>query len=827
MTEMVVCVYIILYPFDFHRPEMDTLECGISKIVQTHNITYASQVQNASCSMSGTIKAQEQQRFIGYFINENMPDNRGIVLWHGLGSGKTLTSINASLQNNRPVVVIAPASLIGNFRKELDKMPAQDQGPSVGHKRNRSINYDSPEDNVITDIPKSNYSPASVVESIVQGGDHAHSQPHNTSQKTRKRIIRPQLKPRRTTAIKRPITKGIWTYRFYSSNGDLNASGAGKYAQIFAKNSLIIIDESQLLISKIANSYRVGRSTYGNPGPFVALYNSFMVNAQRLNLKIICLSGTPIINNPLELAVLFNMLKGASIFNLDTFALDHGTHTTEQQPYSYSYTTESNQDRAQNFKTMLSNTTINNAGAFITKIAGLVSYFGNISRLLPRVQMLDPTQFKYGINNEGEPLFSIKECVMSDDQYRKIERIQFLTKRNTEDAIAGQGQDTTFKGEGSTNQYLIGMKVISYDFSVTMDDGGKYNLPTAKQEGLFPDATKTQARRTAITDFYNTHLRTYKAMVEPAENNLIPSNDEMRKHSIKIYEICAHIERNKDKKHIIYCESKRVNVILARALRKYMNYRELIGTKQEPMNASTFYYLFLTGKGSDDANVNNPVTIENSAIDGIDVQTKETKQNITFTEGQFRGNDVQKEAMIDLFNSEPLPSQLNVIILNSAAAEGITLKKVNFVHLLQVPANMSRLYQIIGRSIRNCTHSMLAPDDQYVTPILYLATHPSIPEKDNSDIIKYESIVRANDKNIPYLYLLKQAAIDCELNRQIPGNEGLSCYIKPGNCRRTMRRVRRRIGDMRHTQPQPSIKRISQRNNSRSGGAVDDLYHLS
>lgn len=772
---------------------MSALECNINNIIQAHNIAYADQVKNASCDMTGTIKAQEQQRFIGYFINENMPDNRGIALWHGLGSGKTLTSIIASLQNDRPVVVIAPAALIGNFKKELGKMPAQTQ-PNVGQKRVRSINYEPIEDNVFAPGPGRTirkddppHSPTSVVSAFIQGGDRGYSLSKNTRRKWR-RLGRLPDKSRKTTAIKKSVNKGIWSYHFYSSNGDLNTTATGKYAQIFIKNSLIIIDESQLLISKIANAYHIGRGTYGNSGPFMALYNNFMANVQRLNLKIICLSGTPIINTPLELAVLFNMLKGTAIFNLDTFDADY---STEKTPYRYSYTTESNQVRAQHMRAILNNTKVANAETFISLIAGLVSYFGNISRLLPRVRLLEHT--KCGFNNEGHPLFSIKECVMSDDQYHKIDRLRTLTSRERTEVAESrtQAQNTAVKEDKSVNQYLIGMKNISYDFATTIDDGNKYTLPTATQDGLFPDAQKIQARRTAIDEFYNTHLVTYKTMVEPAENNLIQSNEDMRKHSIKIYDICDHIERNKDKKHIIYCESKRVNVILARALRKYMGYRELVGTSKAPMLPDTFYYLFLTGKGGDDVTDTTPSAVENSAIDGITGIKKST--NIAFTEGQFRGNDVQKEVMIDLFNANPLDSKFNVIILNSAAAEGITLKKVNFVHLLQVPSNMSRLYQIIGRSIRNCTHSMLDHEDQYVTPILYLATHPSIPARENRDIVKYESIVQDNDQNIPYLQLLKQAAIDCTLNKPLPGNEGLRCHIQPANCTHTTRRVRRRI----------------------------------
>ena len=196
-----------------------------------------------------------------------------------------------------------------------------------------------------------------------------------------------------------------------------------------------------------------------------------------------------------------------------------------------------------------------------------------------------------------------------------------------------------------------------------------------------------------------------------------------------------------------------------------MNYEEFTDAEHQSVKGSEErkMYMFLTGKGEGEGEDTN-----NANIKWVN------------KEGQFRGDDAKKEDMINIFNKAPLDSRLNVIILNSAAAEGITLKKVNYVHLLQIPANMSRLYQIVGRAVRNCTHSSLDNiENQFVTPILYVATHPSIPDDQNRDILRYEKIVQYNDRNLPYLKLLKQAAIDCTLNKEIPGNESLVCNINP------------------------------------------------
>ena len=54
-----------------------------------------------------------------YLKNTN---GKGLLIFHGLGSGKTLTSISiAENYQDKDVIVITPASLQDNFKKELTK----------------------------------------------------------------------------------------------------------------------------------------------------------------------------------------------------------------------------------------------------------------------------------------------------------------------------------------------------------------------------------------------------------------------------------------------------------------------------------------------------------------------------------------------------------------------------------------------------------------------------------------------------------------------------------------------------------------------------------
>lgn len=63
---------------------------------------------------------QTPQKFMSKYINPNTP-YKGVLVFHQIGSGKTCTSIQIaeSWKNDRNIIVVVPASLIGNYRNEL------------------------------------------------------------------------------------------------------------------------------------------------------------------------------------------------------------------------------------------------------------------------------------------------------------------------------------------------------------------------------------------------------------------------------------------------------------------------------------------------------------------------------------------------------------------------------------------------------------------------------------------------------------------------------------------------------------------------------------
>ena len=62
---------------------------------------------------------QHQTKIVNYFKEK---DPRGVILYHGLGSGKTITSIGIAELYNKNVVCIVPASMRTQWKNELNKM---------------------------------------------------------------------------------------------------------------------------------------------------------------------------------------------------------------------------------------------------------------------------------------------------------------------------------------------------------------------------------------------------------------------------------------------------------------------------------------------------------------------------------------------------------------------------------------------------------------------------------------------------------------------------------------------------------------------------------
>jgi len=282
----------------------------ITKKYKKYKIKQTQETMEDFCTPQ-KFKLQPQQAFIAdYFSSKEGPP--GMLLFHQIGAGKTCAAISVAekMKNKYNIMVVLPAALIGNFMDEL-------RSPCPG------------ENEYITSAEKSKLSK-------LQIGDPEYNQ---IIKKTEERI------------------KKYYTIYSYHKFVEL-----AQDKKIKLKNTLLIIDEVQNMVSLTGTFYRVLKNLIDNSDN---------------TLKIIILSATPMFDRPSEIGLTLNLLKPKKEF-----------------PIGSEFNQEFMSGNGINYRAV-------NMKKFIELSKGLVSYY----RGAP--------PYTY-----PEEIFKVVKCNMSDFQYK-------------------------------------------------------------------------------------------------------------------------------------------------------------------------------------------------------------------------------------------------------------------------------------------------------------------------------------------------------------------------------------------------------------------------
>jgi SNF2 family DNA or RNA helicase len=77
---------------------------------------------------------------------------------------------------------------------------------------------------------------------------------------------------------------------------------------------------------------------------------------------------------------------------------------------------------------------------------------------------------------------------------------------------------------------------------------------------------------------------------------------------------------------------------------------------------------------------------------------------------------------------------IKIILISPAGSEGISLKNVRQVHVLEPYWNEVRINQLIGRAVRQCSHADLPMKERYVDVYRYLAIRKNNKETTDENI---------------------------------------------------------------------------------------------
>lgn len=140
--------------------------------------------------------------------------------------------------------------------------------------------------------------------------------------------------------------------------------------------------------------------------------------------------------------------------------------------------------------------------------------------------------------------------------------------------------------------------------------------------------------------------------------------------------------------------------------------------------------------------------------------------------GDSRISVIETGNLLNIINSENNMNgeEVKVIIGTRTTGEGLDFKRIRQVHILEPWFNLSRLDQIIGRSSRFCSHADLPKKDQNVEIFMYAIEPPDSAGKKNIETETIDTriyrLAEVKDRKIKTVeYILKQAAVDCALNK--------------------------------------------------------------
>jgi hypothetical protein len=148
----------------------------------------------------------------------------------------------------------------------------------------------------------------------------------------------------------------------------------------------------------------------------------------------------------------------------------------------------------------------------------------------------------------------------------------------------------------------------------------------------------------------------------------------------------------------------------------------------------------------------------------------------------------QRSAITALFNSkENAHGELcSLLLVSSTGAEGLDLKRLRYIHIMEPYWNWGRIEQIIARGVRTNSHIDLPADEKNVTPYVYLAVKPTsekMSEKSSeknstltgtaatranelsTDVDLYTESIRSNITNESFIQAMAEVSIECMVLR--------------------------------------------------------------
>jgi len=602
------------------------------------------------CAIKATNKElRKYQKFIGKYMDFYSP-YKSILIYHGLGSGKTRSAINIYnvLYNYTPgwnVFILLPATLKPKWKDELDEyLDQEDKTSRINNIKFISYNASNADKAFMTEIQNSDVS----------------------------------------------------------------------------KKNIYIIDEAHNFIRNVYSNIN------SKQGKRAQTIYDYMIQDQQENqdTRIVLLSGTPAINNPYELALLFNLLR----------------------PNSFP------KSEAQFNREFISTTTYESLNPirknlFQRRITGLVSYyigstpdyFASQRRKIINIKMSNYQEDIYNFFEAmEEKMAKKKKGKQSSETYKSYTR----QACNFVFPYLGQGMsgDTRPRPRNFKISEKIGQELQKGKIEKGSDkyfSTESYMAAIDKYMRLFDESINKLVEEDEKKGF--TIMDEVKIFKDKNKDDEI-SYEEYFEKADKISKV--HEELNK-------CSAKMANIIFNMFLSTgpilvYSNYVLMEGLSIFKVYLKFFGYVELNNK-----------TLENKSKNGF-----------RFMEYHGGIDQEARKKSLDIFNKEENKhgDVCKVVLVSPAGSEGLDLKSVRQVHIMEPYWHETRIDQMVGRAIRLCSHSYLPVKDRIVDVYRYKSVREKYPKAKVTTDQYIEDMARSKQGSInSFLDAVKEASVDCNL----------------------------------------------------------------
>lgn len=648
-------------------------------------------------------KLAPHQLFVRNFLSVMTPYN-SLLLYHGLGTGKTCSAIGVAEEMrdyfsqigiSKKIIVVASVNVQDNFRKQLFDIS--------------QLKFDR----TAKEFTIKGCTGTKFLKEI------GNIEVPDYTEKT--------IEELRTNIAQRIIRLINASYEFIGyielanmikriTNVTKKEDGIQGIKNIF-NDRLLIIDE----IHNVRNM----EESNPNPEKKVSSGKNVAKELYKLvkhadHLRLLLLSGTPMYNDPQEIVWLLNLMN-----------VNDG-----RDPISVSDVFDRNGNLLKNGADLIRM----KSNGYVSVVKGENPYAFPF-RMYPE-EFSKETSFL--LNREIRPVFQLNNtpivtpmqhldlCMIPVGSYQELVYNYVVDQKRSEIA-----KDATSFGSFFLKQLIEALNIVypSMEFDKVLDKSGKKqtDLNGLLGDGGLKRIMKHETSETGMVSNFE-----YKTTCLTKYGRIFSKN-EISKYSCKISNICKKIEESTG---IVLIYSEYISggaLPLAFALEElgYTRYDTKVGS------------LFKTP----------PVSQKNQQINGKRCACKYAM----FTGDKQFSPDNRAELEALTTNNE-YGQRIKVVIISKAGSEGIDFKNVRQVHVMEPWYNMSRIEQIIGRAVRNCSHFELPFVERNVQIFLYGTLLTQSPTIEAADMYVYRLAEMKAIQIGKVARIIKQNAVDCLLN---------------------------------------------------------------